>query len=266
MKKKQILDPLWITKGSYLDPEYFNYILLAASKKYRVDLEEGTLDHFYEIFFHSLNLNNLAVDGSLFDFKMHPIFKSDRIQTIIQDLKQIFIKKEEVVEIFRNANYVFLNIIMEYMEVQMDIVDNLNMFYLNERIHEQSEIFIVINQSGNKKYSIWKIQNDNKKDFGYTFKKIKTVTINEIKENALREEIEKLGEPELENMIESKNVFFAVLDGPPEKMSANVIKDIILLNRGIAKGINFEPAIISELYGLFISERLMPFTLNQWID
>ena len=68
MKRKQILDPLWITKGSYLDPEYFNYILLAASQRYRLDLEEGNLDYFYELFFHSLNLNNLAVDGNLFDF------------------------------------------------------------------------------------------------------------------------------------------------------------------------------------------------------
>ena len=64
LRKKTILDPLWITKGSYLDPEYFNYVLLAASQKYRVDLEEGPLENFYEIFFHSLNLNNLAIDGN----------------------------------------------------------------------------------------------------------------------------------------------------------------------------------------------------------
>ena len=67
-------------------------------------------------------------------------------------------------------------------------------------------------------------------------------------------------------MKENKNVCFAVLEGPPEKIVANVIKDTLILNKGIAKGITFEPAIINELHGLLMMERLMPFTLNQWID
>jgi hypothetical protein len=266
LKKKQILDPLWITKGSYLDPEYFSYVLLAASQKYRLDLEEGTLDYFYEIFFHSLNLNTLAVDGSLHDFKMHPVWKNERVKQITKELKQIYSKKAEVVEIFRNANYVFLNLILDYMDIQLDVLDGLDFFYMNETIHEQSEIFLVINSAGSKKYSIWKITDDRRKDFGYSFKKIKTINIPEVKENALREELDRLQDPELEKMKEHKNVCFAVSEGPPEKMVANVLKDTILLNKGIAKGIKFEPTIINELHGLLIMERLMPFTLNQWLD
>jgi hypothetical protein len=144
LKKNQILDPLWITKGSYLDPEYFNYILLDASQKYKKDLEEGDLRYFYELFFHSLNLNNLAVDGRLFDFKMHPSLKNERIQQIKKELKQIFERKSEVVEIFRNANYVFLNLMMDYMDVQLSVLDETEFFYLNEHIHEQKEIFLVL--------------------------------------------------------------------------------------------------------------------------
>lgn len=266
MKKKQILDPLWITKGSYLDPEYFDYVLLAASQKYRRDLEEGTLEHFYELLFHSLNLNALAVEGNLRDFKMHSTLQSDRIKQITAELKQIYTKKAEVVEIFRNANYVFLNLMLDYMDIQLDVLENINFFYMNENLHENSEIFLVINSVGSKKYSIWKITMDKKKDFGYTFKKIKSVNIPEVKENALREELDRLQEPELINMKEHKNVCFAVLEGPPEKIAANVIKDTILLNKGIAKGISFEPAIIDEMHSLLDMERLMPFTLNQWID
>jgi hypothetical protein len=266
LKRKQILDPLWITQGSYLDPEYFNYVLLAASQRYRSDLEEGNLDYFYELFFHSLNLNNLAVEGNLFDFKMHPIWKNERIQQISKELKEIYTKKDEVVEIFRNANYVFLNLILDYMDIQLDVFDSIDFFYMNEMIHEQSEIFIVINSLGSKRYSIWQIKEDRKRNFGYSFKKIKTITLPEVKENALREEIEKTQDPELMKMKENKNVCFAVLEGPPEKIVANVIKDTLILNKGIAKGITFEPAIINELHGLLMMERLMPFTLNQWID
>lgn len=247
-----------------MDPEYFNYVLLAAGKKYRHDIEEGNLDYFYELFFHSLNLNTLAVEGSLRDFKMHQVWKNERIQQITAELKQIFTKKEEVVEIFRNANFVFLNLMLDYMDIQLDLLDNIDFFYMNDMIHEQPEIFLVINSIGSKKYSIWKITIDKKKDFGYSFKKIKTVTISEVKEKALREELDKLQDPELERMKENKNVCFAVLEGPPEKMVANVLKDTILLNRGIAKGIKFEPTIINEMHGLLAIEKLIPFTFNQW--
>lgn len=264
MKKKQILDPLWITKGSYLDPEYFSYILLAASKKYRVDIEEGDLDYFYELFFHSLNLNSLAVEGNLRDFKMQPVWKSERLSQITKELKQIYSKKAEVVEIFRNANYVFLNLMLDYMDVQLDALENLNFFFLNESIHEQSEIFIILNTNGSKKYSIWKLADNTRKDFRFSFKKIKSITLPEIRENALREELDKIQDPELAGMIEQSNMCFAVLEGLPEKLAANVIKDTIILNKGIAKGIKFEPTIIHEMHGLLISEQLMPFTLNQW--
>jgi hypothetical protein len=264
LKKKQILDPLWITKGSYLDPEYFNYILLAASKKYKADLEEGYLDNFYELFYHSLNLNTLAVDGKLCDFKKHPVWNSERVNQITKELKQIYTNKGEVVEIFRNANYVFLNLMLEYMDIQLDALENIDFFFMNDMIHEEEEIFVIINSLGTKKYSIWQIKDDKKKDFGYSFKKIKTITIPEIKENALREELDRLQEPDLSGMNELKNVCFAILEGPPEKMVANILKDTIMLNKGIAKGIKFEPTIINEMYGLLVMERLMPFTLNQW--
>lgn len=266
MKNKNILDPLWITKGSNLDPEYLNYILLAASQKYRYDLEEGSLDKFYEIFFHSLNLNTLAVNGNILDFKMHSIWNNERIKQITSELKQIYKKETDAIEIFRNANYVFVNLLLDYMEIQLDVLENIDLFYVNQKIHEEPEIFIVISTIGRKKYSIWKIEHNLKKDFGYSFKKIKSINIPKVKENILREELDRLQDPKLINMKEHKNVVFALLEGPPEKMVANIIKDIFMLNRGIAKNTIFEPMIIAEMQSLLLMERLVPFTLNQWIE
>ncbi|CAB4158449.1 hypothetical protein UFOVP699_11 [uncultured Caudovirales phage] len=265
LKKNQVLDPLWITKGSFLDPEYFNYILLDANQKYKKDLEEGDLRYFYELFFHSLNLNNLAVDGKIFDFKMHPNLKNERIDQIKKDLKHIFERKTEVVEIFRNANYVFLNLILDYMDQQMGVLDEIEFFYLNHHLHEQKEIYLVITTEGTKKYSVWSLKEDRKKDFGYSFKKVKSIIIDEIKENALREKIEELGIEELLKMKDSVNVCFAITEGLDEKLVANVIKDLILLNKGIAKELKFEPTIISELQTMLMMERIMPFTLTNWI-
>ena len=118
-KRKEILDSLWLVRGAWMDAEYFSYVLLAAAQKYRKDLEEGSLSYFYEVLFHSLNLNTLAVEGNLFDFKMKPIWKDDRITKIKEDLKKIYEDTtSETVEIFRNANFVFLSLLIEYMEAQ----------------------------------------------------------------------------------------------------------------------------------------------------
>ena len=266
MKTKKVLDPLWIISSNHLDPEYFSYILLAASQKYRKDLEEGDLRYFYELFFHSLNLNSLAVDGHIYDSKMHAVWKNEKILQIKKELKRIYEPQNEVVEIFRNANYVFLSLIIEYMDQQLAAIDMMEFFYLNERLHEQKEIFIVMNSVGSKKYSIWLLKDDESKDFGHSFRKVRTVIIDEIKENALKEKIHELQDKTLLRMKDANNVCFAIIDDTDDRLYANVLKDTILLNKGIAKGILFEPTIINELQNVLLLERLMPFTLDQWID
>jgi hypothetical protein len=67
-------------------------------------------------------------------------------------------------------------------------------------------------------------------------------------------------------MKDKKNVVFAITEEVDQKLAANIVKDTILLNKGIAKGIAFETNIIAELQALLVVENLMPFTLSQWID
>jgi magnesium-transporting ATPase (P-type) len=141
------------------------YVLLAAAQKYRKDLEEGSLSYFYEVLFHSLNLNTLAVDGNLFDFKMNPVWKEERILKIKDDLKKIYEDtNSETVEIFRNANFVFLSLLIEYMEAQQFFLENMEIFFVNPKIHQQKEVFIIVNCEGTNRYSIWKLTEDRKKD------------------------------------------------------------------------------------------------------
>ena len=103
---KLILDPLWITQGAYLDEEYFNYVLLDASIKYKKEISENNPDRFYEVLFHILNLNNLAVNGNLYTTKFKKILNIPRIEQIREDLKKLYEIQEDTVGIFKNANYV----------------------------------------------------------------------------------------------------------------------------------------------------------------
>jgi hypothetical protein len=265
MKNKFILDPLWITQGNFLDAEYFNYVLLAASLKYKEEIETDNIDRFSEVLFHILNLNNLAVNGALLTPKFKEIYDEPRVKQIREDLKKIYELSEDTADIFKNANFVFLNLLLEYMQIELDILNKLKIFYMNSFIHVEKEIFIVTNFSGNKKYTIWKLKNDPKLDFGYSFSRITSVNLPELKENALIEEIEKLEDPKLQTISGKKNLIFAViLEKEDERKVAKTIKDTLLLNRGIAKGYKFEPLIITDLYKHIWFEKMMPFTLDQW--
>lgn len=265
-KRKEILDSLWLVKGAWMDAEYFSYVLLAAAQKYRKDLEEGSLSYFYEVLFHSLNLNTLAVDGNLFDFKMNPVWKEERILKIKDDLKKIYEDTtSETVEIFRNANFVFLSLLIEYMEAQQFFLENMEIFFVNPKIHQQKEVFIIVNCEGTNKYSIWKLSEDRKKDFGHSFKKIKSVKINVAENSTLKDELSKQNIEALSTIKEKENVIFSILNHKEELPAATVIKDLVLLNRAISKEHQLDPNLISEMQGLLISERVMPFNLNQWI-
>ena len=265
MKKEFILDPLWITQGTYLDAEYFNYVLLDASLKYKKEIEEGKIDRFYEVVFHALNLNNLAVNGNLFTAKFKETWKNERIQQIQQELKKIYTLPPDLAEIFKNANYVFLNVLIDYMKIHLDVLDQVQMFYMNPLLHMEKEVYIVTNRLTSTEYRIWKLIQDEKKNFGYSFSKVKTVRLKRIENNAFSDTVDLLSLPKLESLESKKNVCYAVYEGDFEdSLIAKATKDTVLLNKGIAKELRFDAKIIYELYQHVWFEKMMPFTLDQW--
>lgn len=265
MKNEFILDPLWITKGTYLDAEYFNYILLDASVKYKKEIAEDNIDHFYEVVFHALNLNNLAVNGNIFTAKFKEIWKDPRIKQIQEELTHLYDLPKDTADIFKNANFVFLNILLEYLHIHLDVLESVQTFHMNPFIHLEKEIYVVTNRLGEKEHRIWKLVQDPKKNFGYSFSKIKNVKIPDSKQETLGTEVARLGEPKLDSLQSEKNVYFAIIQGDEDdKLVAKVVKDIVLLNKGIAKKIEFEPMIVAEMYQHLWLQKMMPFTLDQW--
>jgi hypothetical protein len=265
MSKKFILDPVWLNKGTYLDSEYFNYILLAACMKYRAELEKSNIDRFDEIMYHILNLNSLAVNGTLFTPKFKKISNSDRLKQIKNNLKQIYNLDQQTVEIFKNANYVFLNLMLDYIDFHLQIMDQIDIFYKNEFLHSEKNIFIVVNQEKSSWCTIWQISEDINKNFGYDFIKKYRIKVSEIKENQVISAVKGIEGEDISNLISGKNICFIVMgEENDETLVAKAIKNIIFLNRGIAKGIEFEPNILNELYQTLWFDKVLPFTLDQW--
>lgn len=262
---KLILDPLWITKGKYFDAEYFKYILLAASQKYQKEIDQGGIDHFDEVLFHILNLNNLAIDGDLFDFKFKQVVDDSRVNLIREQLKKIYDIPSETIEIFRNANYIFMNLLLDYLDIQLEILDSIKLYYVNRYLHDEKEIYLVTNYENESEYSIWKITESKRSNFGYKFEFIIDIVLDELKPNALSEKITNANDPRLKNMSGDTNVIFAILKKEHNKvLSAKIVKNLITLNKGIAKKLPFELNLMDEVNALIWTEKVMPFTLGAW--
>ena len=267
MNNTHILDPLWITKGSSgLDPEYSKYILLAANKKYRDRLEDGDMSNFYEILFHALNLNNLAVEGSMFNFNMTPVWDDPKLLEIRDQLRRLYQLPDDLVEIFKSANFLLTGLMLDYLDAMLDLTDNTKSYFVNNAIHREKEIFIVINVEGSMEYDIWKLRADRRCKFGYKLARIKTVELEEIKENALHEAITKDGNKDLLSMDADANVLFVVMqDQLDNNKIASIVASSLIFSRGITKGVKYEPNILSELYDLISKERVLPFTMKSLI-
>lgn len=264
MSKKFILDPLWLNQGSYLDPEYFNYVLLAASLKYKAELEKLNIDRFDEIMYHILNLNSLAVNGSFFTPKFKKACNIERIKEIKNNLKKIYNMDQQTADIFKNANYVFLNLLLDYINLQLNILDQVDIFYKNKDIHLEKNIFIVTSSLLDK-CTVWQMSEDFTKNFGYSFNKEVKIGLVDIKENAIIKAIKQVEGEKISHLINGKNILIAVTDdSKQETLLAKIIKDILLLNKGISKGAEFDPTILNDLYQTLWFDKVLPFTLEQW--
>ena len=262
MKSNFILDPLWINMGSSIDPEYFDYILLDVYNKHQLALESMDISNFDELFFHILNLNNLIISGSIFTAKFKELHNVKRLYGINHFTLK---KNKKLFSVVKNANYVFLNILVDYMNIQLDILKHINTFYKNKKIHSEKTVFIILNKKNSDSYSVWKLKEDFRKNFGYSFTKEISIQIKDLEENIIVNTLKEKEKDKFKKLSSKQNVFLVSYNSNlEENLIASVIKDVFLLNKGIGKNINFEPKIISELYQTMWIEKVIPYTLDQW--
>lgn len=267
MNKNHILDPLWIIKGGAgLDPEYYKYILLAANKKYRKNLDNDDVSDFYEILFHSLNLNNLAIEGSLFNFKLNPIWKDPKLKKIRNNLRELYNLPDDLVEIFKNANYILTRLMLDYLETMIDSIDDASEYFINNGIHKEKEIFIIINKEGSMIYDIWKLKFDKRYKFGHKLSNIISIKLSSLKPNSLQSAIEKENNSELSEMISDVNVIFMITKNSNDnkKLAESMAMSIVFSNCSMIQEYAFEPKILIELYDILNQEKVLPFTMKLW--
>lgn len=266
MSDKHILDPLWITKGSMgLDPEYSKYLLLAANQKYRDQLNSGDTSSFYEILFHALNLNNLAVEGSMFKFNMQKVLDDPELMEIRRHLRQLYQLPSDLIEIFKNANFLLTELMLDHLELMLELTDKTKAYFVNPKIHMEKEIYIILNNEKNLDYDIWKLKTDKRFKFGHKLSHVKVITLTDLKEGAMHSAITKDNDPELLGMNPDTNVMCIVMNKKMDKSRiADAIASSLIFSRGVTKDVRFEPNILNELYDLLNQDRVLPFTMESW--
>jgi hypothetical protein len=264
-RKKPILDPLWITQGSgSLDAELLKYVLLAANKKFRDKLDGGDISDFNEIVFHTLNLNNLAVEGTVFNFNLKPVWDNPRLIEIRESLRRIYQIPEEVLEVFKSANYLFTSLLIDYLEKILDVLESCDIYTLNTKVHQEKEIFFMMNRSKSEEVEIWKLRFDSRMKMGSRLERIDNFSIgpeDQISDSELD------SDARLKGMDLERNTVSLILRdrGTPFDDVANSISSTVAFTRGIGMGLPFNTSIMEDLYEILTEERVLPFTIKTWI-
>lgn len=266
--RSPVLDPLWITKGiSEFDSEYYKYIILSANKRWRDNLNSGDYSNFYEIMFHSLNLNNLAVEGSMFDFKMNPVWDDPKFKEIRKHLRNLYKLPEEVVTIFKNTNFTLTRLIVDYLTQMLDSIGMIKIYFLNPMIHNEKDIYMVLsNLNDPGKYDIWKLKFDKRLKFGHSLNLIESLEIEDLEsDEAIEEALSQSENPEINKLDPDRNAMVISYDNDQDpSIIAQTISYAVLFSKGIVKTEKFHPSVLEELLDLLSTENVMPFTIKSW--
>jgi len=267
LKPKNILDPMWIAKKDYIDSEYFNYVLLAAEQKYSKELESGNNEYFYEVMFHYLNLNNLVLDGNMFDFKMNSSWRNDRIIEISNELSLFYKKDNEAGETVKRANEIFKSLCITYLKKQCDIfnIKDFNVYYVNSKIQLLNTIYVLINVNETQSYEIWKLKMDRRFSKGYKFLKVETLHVENIEETPIKDIIKELNNVELNKLDPDLNLLFCICKNKELDLDniSDSIKNTILLNKLMANESRFDPNLLENALDIILDENILPFKLSE---
>jgi hypothetical protein len=231
------------------------------------NIEETDNENFYEIMFHYLNLNNLVLDGNMFDFKMNSFWKNEKIKRISRELYHFYKNHNDSGETIRMANEVFKELSLKYLQRESKGIrdkDN-NLYYVNKKIHLCNEIIILINKKSSKDYHVFKLKTDGRKSKGYSFDKIGVMNIKKLESDSLNKAIDELNNKDLKNLDPDTNLLFCVAKDKKIEIeeTATSIKNSILLNKLVANDIRFDPHIIINSYNLLLYENILPFKLDE---
>jgi len=168
-----------------------------------------------------------------------------------------------LIEIFRNANYLLTNLLIDYLDQMLDSIDRSKVFFVNPMIYKEKEIYFIVNQRKKSNYSIWKIRFDRRFKLWQKIEQVQDLEIDPAIEDALKKKIREINDPKLESIDGNKNVIFIVTNKEVDReMAVRATVGSVSFTRLIGLDYPFNPNILDELYDIIVRERVLPFTIK----
>jgi hypothetical protein len=259
LNPRLVLDPMWLCQANFVDPEYYNYVLLDAKAKYLNNLETD-FSNFYEITFHYLNLNTIIADKKVYDSHLNVVRAHQNLMDIVSQLAQL--NDSNGKEIIRMASTLLAEVMQTYLVKQIPVLEHLNFHLNNTNVHKQEKIYIVCKSGKLDRYDVYKLNMKSSRSLGYSITKKAVLTLPGLKPNEFRERL--LAEkPLLTDFDPDRNV--VVVSGTDHVVLSDGIcltKDIILLNKIMNLSHGFDANVLLDYHRMLDKKKVIPFKLR----
>ena len=259
LNPKLVLDPMWLCQANFVDLEYYNYVLLAAQKKYLTNLQNDFLN-FYEIVFHYLNINTIIADKKVYDSHLNAVRAHSNLTNVVTQLAQSDDSSGKA--IMKMGSKILSEVMQKYLEKQIPVLENLHFHFNNTNIHKQEKIYIVCKSTKLDRYEIYTLNTKSSRSLGYSISRKAVLTLPGLKNSEFRDRL-LTEKPGLNDFQPEKNVI--VVSGTDHGVLSDGIsltKDIILLNKIMNPSHGFDANVLLDCNRLLEKKKPIPFKLK----
>ena len=141
----------------------------------------------------------------------------------------------------------------------------MKIYFSNDLIDQEKEIFVIANCEDSDQYEIWKIRFDKRFKLGSRTEYIKTIQLKAADiDNQIGLDLS--DHPKLSKIDPIKNSVLLITKNKSEDLESSVLalSSSISFTRGVKLGLPFNLETMEELYDILIDERVLPFTIKTW--
>ena len=259
LNPKLVLDPMWICQANFVDLEYYTYVLLDAKQKYLCNLSTG-FANFYEIVFHYLNLNTIIADKKVYDSQLKVNRTHEKLLEIVSQLAQS--DQSNGKEIIKVGSKILSEVMQEYLQKQIPVLEHLHFHFNNTNIHKQDTIYIVSKTNKTDQYSVYCLNTKSTRALGYSISKKIDLYLPDLKHSEFKDRLIER-RPDLKDFLPEKNVI--VVSGTDMIVPIDgvcLIKDILLINKLMNPAHGFDANVLLDYSRMLEKKKSIPFKLK----
>ena len=267
IKTKELLPHNWLTidkpNNELIDQEMIEITLLGARKKYIDALENKNFKYFYELVYHTLNINTFIDENRMYDTKLKKIKNDEMLNRLLVDFKEDS-KFSITANVILNSKEILDESLTQYLEEITDYLSDGVFYFENKQLHfGQDKLFIIITDGKTNKFQIWKLEFNNKFTFTHQLTLIETFNYyNDGNDTELRDIISNFNKDHNDQILTNNSFYVNMNKRNSLSKGIYLAKDILTMNRIFIGSKDFNPYIFKSLLSVINTENTFPYHLT----